>query len=126
MTRRIFATADAPQPSGGYSQAVRIGNLVWAAGQGGFDPTTRKLVGDDIESQTEQTMRNLEAVLVAAGAGLDDVVRVGVFISDLDLRSRMNVVYAPFFGENPPARTTVGVDLPAGLLVEIDAMAVLS
>lgn len=124
MTRRAFTTPDAPAPSAGYSQVVRVGDVIWTAGQAGLDPATRRFVSSDIEGQTIQALRNLEAVLAAAGASLDRVVRVGVFLSDLDLRPGMNSAYAGFFGEPAPARTTVGVTLPEGMLIEVDAMAV--
>lgn len=123
--RHAFDTSNAPAPSAGYSQVVQIGNVIWTAGQAGLDPQTRELVSPDIEGQTEQTFRNLEAVLKAAGTGLEHVIRVGVFLSDLSSRERMNAKYAEVFGDPPPARTTVGAVLPPGMLIEVDAMAVL-
>ena len=100
--------------------------MVWAAGQGGFDPQTGDLVGDDVASQTRQTLENLRAVLEASDATLDDVIRVGVFLTTPDDFAAMNEVYAGFWGEGaPPARTTVSVGLPGRMKVEIDAMAVL-
>jgi reactive intermediate/imine deaminase len=124
MPRQPGFTDQAPPPAGAYSQSVRVGGVVWASGQGGFDPATGELVGDDVGAQTRQTLANLEAVLAASGASLDDVIRVGVFITTPDDFAAMNEVYAEFWGDPPPARTTVSVGLPGNMKVEIDAMAV--
>ncbi len=115
-----------PKAGGHFSHSVRGGNIVWASGQGAQDPETGILVGDDVATQTTRTLRNLEAALAASGAKLSDVVRVGVFITTPEDFPAMNVAYAAFWGDAPPARTTVSVGLPAGMLVEIDAMAVIS
>ena len=123
--REVGATPDAPAPIGPYSQSVRIGRLVHAAGQGADEPTTGGLAGADIETQTRQCLRNLEAVLAASGATLDDVLRVGVFLAHLSDFEGMNAVYSTVFRDPPPARTTVYVGLPGELRVEIDALAVL-
>ena len=125
MTRHPGVTDRAPKPIGPYSQSVRIGRLVHAAGQGADDPATGRLAGPDIEAQTRQCLRNLEAVLAASGASLDDVLRVGVFLAHREDFEGMNAVYGTFFGDPPPARTTVYVGLPGELRVEIDAIAVL-
>jgi 2-iminobutanoate/2-iminopropanoate deaminase len=125
VSRHAGATSRAPAPIGPYSQSVRIGRLVHAAGQGADDPATGALAGADIESQTRQCLRNLEAVLAASGASLDDVVRVGVFLAHRSDFEGMNSVYRTVFADPPPARTTVYVGLPADLRVEIDALAVL-
>jgi 2-iminobutanoate/2-iminopropanoate deaminase len=126
MTRIIGVTTDAPQPSGNYSPAARIAGVVWTAGQGGFDPLTRVLVGDDVATQTRQALRNCESALRACGASLDDAVRVGVFLADLDTRAEMDAVFTEFWPVDPPARTTVGVELPGEMQVEIDIMACIS
>jgi 2-iminobutanoate/2-iminopropanoate deaminase len=123
--RRAGVTSDAPAPIGPYSQSVRIGHLVHAAGQGADDPATGSLAGPDIETQTRQCLRNLEAVLAASGATLDDVLRVGVFLVHRSDFEGMNAVYSTIFHDPPPARTTVYVGLPGELRVEIDALAVL-
>jgi len=123
--REAGFTSEAPAPIGPYSQSVRIGRVVHAAGQGADDPVTGTLAGADIETQTRQCLRNLEAVLAASGATLDDVLRVGVFLVDRSDFEGMNAVYETFFGDPPPARTTVYVALPGELRVEIDALAVL-
>lgn len=125
QSRRVaYRTGEAPSASGAYSQAVQIGDVVWVAGQAGLDPKTRQFVGNDIQAQCHQTLRNLAAVLESAGLTLDDVVRVGVFLADLGERSLMNDVYRQYFTDPFPARTTVGAQLPDGMRIEIDAMAV--
>lgn len=114
-----------PRPGGAYSQSIRSGGIVHTAGQGGFDPGTGQLVGEDAAAQTQQALANVQAALEASGASLDDVVRVGVFLADLADFAAMNETYRAFFAEPLPARTTVAVGLPAGMKVEIDALAVL-
>jgi 2-iminobutanoate/2-iminopropanoate deaminase len=125
MARQAGVTSRAPQPIGPYSQSARIGSVVHAAGQGADDPATGELAGPDIETQTRQCLRNVEAVLAASGASLDDVLRVGVFLVDPSDFAGMNSVYRSVFADPPPARTTVYVGLPGELRVEIDALAVL-
>lgn len=115
-----------PRAGGHFSHSVRAGDVVWASGQGAQDPATGALVGDDVATQTTQTLRNLKAALAASGASLDDVVRVGVFITTPADFAAMNAAYTAFWGDAPPARTTVAVGLPDGMLVEIDAMAVIT
>ena len=112
-------------PMGPYSIAVAYDRLVFVSGQGGRDPATDGLAGPDIEAQTEQTLRNIEAILRAAGSDLQHVLRCGVFLVDMRDFQRMNAVYARVFGEHRPARTTVQVAaLPGeGLRVEIDCVA---
>jgi 2-iminobutanoate/2-iminopropanoate deaminase len=123
--REAGVTRNAPAPVGPYSQSARIGRLVHAAGQGADDPATGRLAGPDIETQTRQCLRNLEAVLAASDATLDDVLRVGVFLAHRSDFEGMNAVYRTAFADPPPARTTVYVGLPGELRVEIDALAVL-
>jgi reactive intermediate/imine deaminase len=125
VTKQIISTPAAPAPAGPYSQAVRVGGMVAVAGQVGIDPVTGDVAGDDITSQTRQAITNLEAVLGAAGATLADVVRVGVFLTDLVDFAAMNEVYAELVPEPRPARTTVGVALPGGLRIELDALAII-
>ncbi|HET7218204.1 MAG TPA: Rid family detoxifying hydrolase [Vicinamibacterales bacterium] len=119
-------TAALPSPVGPYSPAVIAGNLVFVSGQAGRDPRTGT-IADDVEAQTEQALRNVSAILEAAGSDLQHVVRCGVFLVDMTEFQKMNAVYARVFGTHRPARTTVAVsDLPGpGLRVEIDAVAVL-
>jgi len=114
-----------PKPAGPYSPAVTFERLVFVSGQAAKDPATGQLVGTDIESQTEQVLKNIASILEAAGSGLEHVLRCGVFMTDISEFARMNTVYSRVFGDNRPARTTVQVTaLPAlGLRVEIDAIA---
>jgi 2-iminobutanoate/2-iminopropanoate deaminase len=125
MSRETVKTEAAPQAIGPYSQAVKVDGLVLTAGQLPMDPETMQLVGDDIETQTAQVMRNMAAVLDAAGAGFADLVKTTVFLKDLGHFSRFNDIYAHSFeGCEPPARSTVQVAaLPLGALVEIEAIA---
>lgn len=123
--REVISTEKAPPAIGPYSQAVKAGNLLFVAGQIGINPATGQLE-DGIEAQTRQALLNLKAILEAAGASLENVVRVGVFLQDLKDFQAMNAVYSEFFPHSPPARTTVQVAaLPRNALVEIDAIAVL-
>lgn len=116
-----------PSPVGPYSPGVIVGNLVFVSGQAGRDPSTGRLAGDDVATQTEQVLRNITTILEAAGSGLQHVVRCGVFLVDMKEFPLMNDVYARIFGTHRPARTTVEVSgLPGdGLRVEIDAVAVI-
>ena len=126
MSRIEGRTDEAPKAVGPYSQSARIGAVVAAAGQGGFDPVSGELVGEGVAEQTRRALENVAAVLVANGATLEDVVRTSVFLTDNDEFEAMNDVYRTMFTEPYPARTTVYVGLPAGMKVEIDAIAVLS
>ena len=115
---------NAPKPVGPYSSAMIVGNLVYVSGQSGRDPVTDH-VADDIETQTEQVLTNIRTILEAAGTSLSQVVRCGVFLTDMSEFQRMNAVYERLFDGHRPARTTVAVSaLPGpGLRVEIDASA---
>lgn len=125
MERQVVSTGQAPKAIGPYSQAIRVGDWVFCAGQVGLDPTTGKLVQDGIEVETRRVLQNLSAVLEAAGSSLSRVVKTTVFLTNLDDFKAMNAVYAEFFSATPPARSTVQVSrLPAGACVEIEAMAV--
>jgi 2-iminobutanoate/2-iminopropanoate deaminase len=126
MSKSAVSTDKAPQPAASYSQAVRAGNILQLAGQGPGDPATGQLVGDTVGEQTEQTMRNIAAILEAAGASLDDVVMMRVYLTSRDDFAGMNEVYGRYVNEPSPARTTVFTGLGAGMLVEIDALAVVS
>lgn len=116
----------APAPVGPYSSAMIVGNLVYVSGQSGRDPITDH-VAIDIEAQTEQVLTNIRTILEAAGSSMANVVRCGVFLTDMNEFARMNAVYERMFAGHKPARTTVAVsELPGpGLRVEIDAIAVL-
>jgi 2-iminobutanoate/2-iminopropanoate deaminase len=126
MSKEIISTENAPAAVGPYSQAVRIGNLVYTAGQVALDPALGKLVGDDAPAQAEQALRNLAAILEAAGTSLENVVKTTVFLNSMDDYKVVNEVYGRFFSKNPPARSAVEVArLPLGALVEIEAVAVI-
>ena len=124
--REIISTPNAPMPVGPYSQAVMVDNWVYASGQVPLDPDTGKLVEGDIEVQTQQVMKNLAAVLKAAGTSLRHAVKITVYLRNLSDFGGMNKVYAEWLNPSkPPARTTVpGVDLPMGALIEVDVVAV--
>jgi len=124
MAREIVATENAPAAVGPYSQAIRVGGLVFCSGQIPFDPATGELVTGPIEEATERCILNLREVLHAAGLDLAHAVKVSVFMTDLSQFSRMNEVYARYFGDAPPARECVGVAaLPKGAPVEISLIA---
>lgn len=124
--KEIVATERAPRAIGPYSQAVRSGNFLFASGQIPIDPATGEFVAGGITEQTEQVMRNVSAILEAAGASLHQVVKTTVFLVDMDDFTAMNEVYGRFFGENPPARATVqAARLPRDARVEIEAIAIL-
>jgi len=115
---------NAPAAVGPYSQAIRSGNFIFTAGQVALHPTTGELVGSDVATQTEQVMSNLKAVLAAAGAGLEHVVKTTVFLQSMGDFAAMNAVYARHFQEPFPARSTIEVGaLPKGGLVEIECIA---
>lgn len=124
--RKIVSTSAAPKAIGPYSQAVSVEarELVFLSGQIPLDPVTGELVGQDAAAQTEQVMKNLGAVLAAAGLGFEHVVRCGIFLVDLGDFAKVNEVYGRAFPADPPARATVQVSaLPRGARVEIDAVA---
>lgn len=112
-----------PAPAGPYSPAVTVDEWIFLSGQGGFDPNTGKVVSDDLVAQTEQTFDNIEALLEAAGASLDDVVSCLVHLVDLADFPAFNAIYEQKFTGVKPVRTTVRADLVAGLLVEITVVA---
>lgn len=122
--QQIISTPAAPAAIGPYSQAVRIGNLLFTSGQIPLDPVSGKLVEGTVEEQTRQVLKNVKAVLEAAGSGLEHVVKSTVFISNMDDFARINAVYAEFFPSDPPARSCVEVArLPKDAQVEIEVIA---
>ncbi len=126
IEREIISTSNAPAAVGPYSQAVRIGDLVYSAGQIPLIPETGKLVEGDIEAQTRQVMQNLTAVLEATGTNLANVVKTTIFVTDLADFATLNQVYGSYFESTPPARSTVQVAaLPLGAKVEIEVVAVI-
>jgi len=122
--KKILSTDKAPKAVGPYSQGVVAGDFIFVSGQIPFDPIAGKMVEGSIKNQTEQSLKNVKAVLEAAGATLDDVVKCTVFLKDMDTFSEMNEKYKEFFKDNPPARAAVEVArLPLDVGVEIEAIA---
>ena len=124
MNKRIVFTPNAPQPKGPYSQAVVAGNTVYVAGQGGFDPVSGKLMNATFEEEVTRTFENVKAILAAAGATMNEVVKVNVYLTDLNNFGRMNEIYKKYFVSDYPARATVGSALLLGTQIEIDCVAV--
>jgi 2-iminobutanoate/2-iminopropanoate deaminase len=120
--RKVVRTSKAPQPRGAYSPAIVADGFVFVAGQGAVNPQTNELELGDIRSETRRTLENIRTILEAAGSSLADVARVGVFLADINDFAAMNEVYREFFPADPPARTTVGAQLPK-IKVEIDCVA---
>jgi 2-iminobutanoate/2-iminopropanoate deaminase len=122
--RHAVSAPDAAKPIGPYSPAIRAGNLLFLSGQVGFDPATGTLIDGDISAQTDQVMRNIGALLAAAGTDFAHVVRTTVFLADMGEFAKMNEVYARYVVDPPPARSTVQVArLPRDARVEIDVIA---
>ncbi len=122
--KKIVQTSQAPAPVGPYNQAVIAGGLVFTAGQIAIDPATGALEPNDIKVQTHRVIKNLQAVLEAAGTSLQKVVKTTVFLKNMDDFAAMNEVYAEYFGESSPARSAVEVArLPKDVLVEIECIA---
>jgi 2-iminobutanoate/2-iminopropanoate deaminase len=125
-TREVIHTDDAPKAVGPYSQAIRVGDFVYTAGQVGINPASGKIEGTEVKAQTHQVIKNLTAILTAAGTSLNQVVKTTVFLASMEDFAAMNSVYAEYFSEAPPARSTVEVSkLPLGALVEIEVVALL-
>ena len=125
-TKEIIVTSDAPKAIGPYSAGIKVENFVYTSGQLGMDPESGMLVEGGVAAETRQALLNLTAVLAAAGAKLENVVKTTVFLRDINDFARMNEVYAEFFTKNPPARSAVQVAaLPKGGAVEIEAVAIL-
>jgi 2-iminobutanoate/2-iminopropanoate deaminase len=124
--RRAVSAPNAAKPIGPYSPAIRTGNLLFISGQVGFDPATGALIDGGITPQTDQVMRNISALLNAAGANFEHVVRTTVYLADMSEFAAMNEVYGRYVVDPPPARSTVQVArLPRDARVEIDVIAVL-
>ena len=125
--RQIVTAPDAPKAMGAYSPAIKAGNLLFISGQIPVDPTTGNLIDGDIAAQADQVMRNLTALLRAAGASFTNVVRTTVYLADMNDFAAMNEVYSRYLVDPPPARATVQVArLPRDVKIEIDVIAVLS
>lgn len=124
MSKKIVSTPEAPAAVGAYSQAVVANGFVYCSGQVPLDPASGELIGGSIADQTRRCLENLSAVLRAAGASLDDVVKVTAFLLDMGDFPEFNEAYGEFFGDEPPARATVAVaGLPKGAQVEIECIA---
>ena len=123
MSKKVISTTNAPAAIGPYSQAVQHGDTIYVSGQLPLDPETKKM-DDDVSKQTEQSMKNIKAILQEAGSSMENVIRCGIFVTDLADFATVNDMYASFFEGNYPARATVQVAaLPLGAKVEIDAVA---
>jgi len=124
MGIEVVRDPNSAAPIGPYSQGIKAGNFVFVAGEKGIDPATGQIVEGGIQAETRRTLENIKGILAAAGAGMDDVVATSVYMVNLDDFAPMNQVYATYFKNNPPGRTTVGVtSLPAGAAIEITATA---
>lgn len=126
--KKTIQTENAPAAIGPYSQAVQVaaGQMLFTAGQIPLDPQSGEIIGENIESQTEQALKNLKAVLEAGGCQLSDVVKTTVFLANMGDFAGMNGVYAQYFAENPPARSAIeAAALPKNVLVEIECVAML-
>ena len=122
--RDVIATDQAPKAIGPYSQAIRSAGLVFTSGQVAIDPATQQVIAGDIAAQTDRVLKNLSAVLQAGGSSLDKALRCTVFLKNMGDFAAMNEVYGRYFGQAPPARTTVeAARLPKDVLVEIDVIA---
>jgi len=123
-SRKVIATKDAPQAIGPYSQAIKAAGMVFVSGQVAIDPATGNVISGGIAEQTERVLKNLEAILRAAGTGLEKVVKTNVYLKNMSEFAAMNEVYGKFWKSAPPARATVEVArLPKDVLVEIDVIA---
>lgn len=123
--KKIISTTEAPAAIGPYSQAVRAGSMIFCAGQVPLDPKTGQIVSEDISEQTRRVLDNLTAVLKAEGLTMANIVKTTVFLADFGDFPKMNEVYATYFTDQPPARSTVGVStLPKNARVEIEAIAI--
>ena len=125
--RQVVATQDAPQAIGPYSQAIKANGFVFVSGQIAFDPATQQIIDGDVAAQTDRVLQNLSAILTAAGSSVAQVVKTSVFLKYMADFGAMNEVYARYFGDAPPARSTVAAaGLPRDVLVEIDVIALAS
>ena len=124
MSKRVIQTELAPAAIGPYSQAIRIGDFLYTSGQIALDPKSGKFLSGEIKEETEQTLRNISAILQADGLELENVIKTTVYLSDLNDFVQMNQIYEKYFSKNKPARACVQVAaLPKGAKIEIDAIA---
>ncbi len=125
MDKKVISTEKAPAALGPYSQAIKAGNMIFVSGQIPFVPETMELISEDVQEQTKQSLENVKAILEEAGASLNDVVKAGVFIKDMNDFAKINEIYAEYFTDNKPARACVEVArLPKDVKVEIEVIAV--
>lgn len=122
MSRKVIKTDKAPTPTSPYSQGFRAGNLIYTAGQVGIDPQSGEL-SENFSDQLNQTLKNVEGILNAEGATMNDIIKTTVVLSDIKFFSELNEIYKTFFKEPYPARTTIGASLPGRVMVEIEAVA---
>jgi 2-iminobutanoate/2-iminopropanoate deaminase len=126
MEKKVIHSDKAPAAIGPYSQAIKWGNMLFTSGQIPLDPASGQVVEGGIRVQTKQALENLKQVLIAGGAGFENVVKTTCFLNDMNDFAQFNEVYAEYFKDNPPGRSCVAVDrLPKDVLVEIEAIAVL-
>ena len=126
MGKKIISTANAPAAIGTYSQAAQVGNTIWVSGQIALDPKTQLLVAGGIEAEAHQVFKNVKAIVTAAGAGMDDVVKATVFLTDLANFALVNKIMAEYFREPYPARAAFGVSaLPRGAQIEVECIVAL-
>ena len=125
MMNKIISTSNAPAAVGPYSQAVLAGNTLYCSGQIGLDPATGTMSGDDIRTQTEQVMKNVAAVLSAAGTGFENVVKTTCFLADINDFAVFNEIYATYFTGKPARSCVAAAALPKGALVEVEVIAVM-
>ena len=123
--KSTISTSEAPKAIGPYSQAIKASGFIFVSGQVAFDPATQQIINGDVSAQTDRVLKNLSAILKAAGSGLEKAVRCTVFLKNMNDFAAMNEVYAKYFSSSPPARSTVEVArLPKDVLIEIDVIAV--
>eukprot|EP00455_Lapot_gusevi_P025115 TRINITY_DN2632_c0_g1_i1.p1 TRINITY_DN2632_c0_g1~~TRINITY_DN2632_c0_g1_i1.p1 ORF type:complete len:132 (-),score=44.00 TRINITY_DN2632_c0_g1_i1:106-501(-) len=124
--KQIVFTENAPAPIGPYSQGVRAGNMLYVSGCIGVDPVNRQFVSDEVEGQARQVLQNMKAIVEAGGSSMSNVVKCTILLRDMADFAKVNAVYATFFPENPPARSTFAVaGLPMNALVEIESIAII-
>ncbi len=124
MSKKIIYSKNAPEPIGSYSQAIQFNNLIFTSGQIPIDPVNGQLIDGDIKTQTKQTIRNIENILTEAGSDISKVIKVTVYLKDINEFTAMNEIYEEYFGTSKPARSTLeAAELPKGALIEMDVIA---
>lgn len=124
MEKTVIHHAEMPEPYGAYSTAIRVGDLLFVSGQAGIVPETGAKAGEDFDTQAVQSFENLRKVMECCGGSLDDIVKVTTWLGDAEARGRLNELFATYFPVDPPTRSTPIVDLPMGLLLSIEAVAI--